>query len=94
MLSAIYFDVVVCNDTRKKLEIIKYYNSMKRGIDRMEGMLGRYITYRQTNLWLLAYCIYFFNIIDVSSLAVYIIHYVNNKIIQKKIANAKYSCTN
>jgi len=86
MLSSMHYDNTVCDETRKKPEIIKYYNSTKGGVDRMDQMIGRYTTQRQTNRWPLAF---FFNIIDVASLATYIIYYENNKMIPKKTSQRR-----
>lgn len=53
LFSLMYFDAVVFDDTRNKPKIINYYNSMNGGVDRMDQMLGRYITHRQA-----AYIVY------------------------------------
>jgi hypothetical protein len=81
-----HYDNTVCDETRKKPEIIKYYNSTKGGVDRMDQMIGRYTTQRQTNRWSLAF---FFNITDVASLAAYIVYSENNKNIPKKTSQRR-----
>jgi len=92
MLSLMHYDAIVCDDTRKKPEIIKYYNSTKGVVDRMDQIFGRYTTQQQTNRCRLAF--FFFNIINVASLAAYIIYYENDKMVPKKLANAEYFCAN
>lgn len=74
-------DTNVSATQKKKPEIIQYYNKTKIGVDTMDQMLGRYTTKRQTNRWPLAF---FYNIVDVASLAAYILYYENNKMIKKK----------
>lgn len=49
-------------------------------------MIGRYTTQRQTNRWPLAF---FFNIIDVASLAAYTVYYENNKVTPKKTSQRR-----
>ena len=41
MLSSMHYDSTVYDEIRKKPEIIKYYNSTKGGVDRMDQMIGR-----------------------------------------------------
>ena len=54
-----------------KPEIIKYYNKTKGGVDTIDKMLGEYIVKRQTLRWPLAF---FYNMIDVTGLACYVIY--------------------
>lgn len=80
LLSTMHVDMNVSATQKKKPELIQYYNKTKIGVDRMDQMLGRYTTKRQTNRWPLAF---FYNIVDIASLAAYILYYENNKMIKK-----------
>lgn len=71
--------------TEKKTR--NYYNKTKIGVDTMDQMLTRYTTHRRTNRWPLAF---FYNILDVASLASYIIYYENNKMLKKRQTSANY----
>ena len=61
---------------KKKPEIIEFYNWSKAGVDTMDKLLSRYTTKRSTQRW--------YNILDVTCLAAYILHYENNKVLPKK----------
>ena len=77
ILSSIHQLAKIGDDAKKKPEIIEFYNWSKAGVDTMDKMLGRYTTQR----WPLAF---FYNIFDVTCLAVYILYYENNKVLPKK----------
>lgn len=61
--------------TLHKPEIIMDYNKYKGGVDTMDKMLTEYSTKRRTLRWPLAF--FFFNILDISALASYIITSMN-----------------
>lgn len=63
------------SDVKQKPNIILFYNNTKGGVDVMDHMLGQYTTKRKTNRWPLAV---FYNMIDISALAAYIIYSENN----------------
>lgn len=58
-----------------KPEMIEFYNQTKGGVDVMDQMLGEYTCQRSSKRWPLSF---FFNIIDLTALAAYIIFYENN----------------
>ena len=58
-----------------KLEIIKYYNKTKGSVGTMDKMLGEYTLKQQSLLWPLAF---FYNMIDVTGLACYVIYREHN----------------
>ena len=72
---------------KKKLEIRELYNWSKAGVDTKDKMLSRYITKRLMLRWRLAF---FFNILDVTCLAAYILYYENNKVLPKNHINDDY----
>ena len=59
-----------------KPNIIKYYNQTKGGVDNMDKLLSKYSTKRRTNRWPLSL---FFNIIDVSAVAAFVIYMEHNQ---------------
>ncbi|XP_036342940.1 uncharacterized protein LOC118752193 [Rhagoletis pomonella] len=63
------------SDVKQKPNIILFYNNTKGGVDVMDHMLGQYTTKRKTNRWPLAV---FYNMIDISALAAYIVYSENN----------------
>ena len=81
LLSTMHSDKAVANDMRKNRKIILHYNKYKAGVDTMDQLLGRYTTRRRTNRWPLAF---FYNMVDIASLAAYIIYYQNNKMLPQK----------
>lgn len=87
LLSTMHANTNVSATQKKKPEIIQYYNKTKIGDDTMDQMLQRYTTKRQTQRWSLAF---FYNIVDVASLAAYILYYENNKMINKKANERRY----
>ncbi|XP_067638776.1 piggyBac transposable element-derived protein 4-like isoform X1 [Eurosta solidaginis] len=66
-----------------KPEMIEFYNKTK-GVDVMDQLLGEYTCQRMTKRWPLSL---FFNMIDLTALAAYIIYYENNPNI--RCTNAK-----
>uniref|UniRef100_A0A0K8UPC6 PiggyBac transposable element-derived protein domain-containing protein n=1 Tax=Bactrocera latifrons TaxID=174628 RepID=A0A0K8UPC6_BACLA len=72
-------DISVGDDAKQKPEVINFYNKYK--VDTMHQMVQRYTSQRRSSRWAMAM---FFNMLDISSLAAYIIYYENNKIIAKK----------
>uniref|UniRef100_A0A182RWX3 PiggyBac transposable element-derived protein domain-containing protein n=1 Tax=Anopheles funestus TaxID=62324 RepID=A0A182RWX3_ANOFN len=60
---------------KKKPTMIVDYNKFKGGVDNMDKCLGEYTTKRKTNRWPLAF---FYNIIDLSAFAAYLIYKENN----------------
>lgn len=81
LLSTMHSDASVGDDAKQKPEIINFYNKYKAGVDTMDQMVRRYTSQRQSSRWPMAL---FFNMLDISSLASYIIYYENNKMIVKK----------
>ena len=81
LLSSMHLDTATRGDEKKKPEIILHYNKNKSGVDTMDQMLTRYSTKRRTNRWPLTI---FFNMLDISSLATYIIYYENNYMLKKR----------
>lgn len=71
LLSTLHYtcDVDNASEKRKPLAILDY-NSNKSGVDTMDQMLGTYSSKRSTNRWPLAF---FYNMLDVASLAAFII---------------------
>lgn len=84
LLSTMHADNAVGDNG--KPDIVLYYNATKGGVDVMDQMLGQYTTQRQTNRWPLSL---FFNIIDISSFAAYLIYFENNKTIPRKNTQRK-----
>ncbi|CAK9811038.1 hypothetical protein ANTPLA_LOCUS6796 [Anthophora plagiata] len=80
LLSTMHTGNVVSGPKRKP-EIIDFYNRTKSGVDTMDQLLGKYTTKRRTLRWPLAL---FYNIIDIASLASYIIYKSNNSMLCKK----------
>lgn len=74
LLSSMHRDSAVSN-IKKKPEMILFYNKTKGGVDTMDKMVSQYSTKRSTTRWPLAM---FFNLLDVSALAAYIIYFTNN----------------
>ena len=70
-----------------KPEIIKYYNKTKGGIDTMDKMLGEYTVKRRTLRWPLAF---FYNMIDVTGLACYVIYREHNARFRAKDQRRKF----
>ncbi|CAB3251546.1 unnamed protein product [Arctia plantaginis] len=81
LLSTMHSDASVGDDAKQKPEIIIFYNKYKAGVDTMDQMVRRYTSQRRSSRWPMAL---FFNMLDISSLASYIIYYENNKMIVKK----------
>ncbi|KAI8128045.1 PiggyBac transposable element-derived protein 4 [Lucilia cuprina] len=77
--SVILLSTMPCDNTisdiKQKPNIILFYNQTKGGVDVMDHMLGQYTTKRQTKRWPLAL---FYNILDISALAAFIIYSENN----------------
>ncbi|GBP70198.1 Actin-related protein 10 [Eumeta japonica] len=73
-------DASVGDDAKRKQEIINFYNKYKAGVDTMDQMIRKYTSQRRSSRWPMAM---FFNMLDISSLASYIIYY-DNKMIAKK----------
>lgn len=71
LLSSMHMTGEVEQTQSAKPEIIKYYNKTKGGVDTMDKMLAEYTLKRQTLRWPLAF---FFNIIDITGLASYVVY--------------------
>lgn len=74
LLSTFHHDALV-SGPKDKPEIIHYYNNTKGSVDTTDKMLTQYTTKRKIYRWPLAI---FYNLLDVSALAAYIIFYSNN----------------
>ena len=70
-----------------KLEIIKYYNKTKDGVDTMDEMLGEYTVKRRTLHWPLGF---FYSMIDITGLASYIIYREHNPGFRTKDQRRKF----
>ena len=68
-------------------QIIRYYNKTKGGVDVMDKMLGEYTVKRRTLRWPLAF---FYNMIDVTGLASYIIFREHNPRFRTKDQRRKF----
>ena len=69
-LSSMHHDKVVNDEQKKKPDIILYYNDTKGGVDRMNQMAQTYSCKRKTKRWPMTF---FFNLIDVSGIAAFVI---------------------
>lgn len=74
LLSTTHFDNEI-SDIKQKPKMILFYNETKGAVDTMDKMLGQYTTKRKTYRWPLSL---FYNILDLSALAAYIIYSENN----------------
>ena len=70
-----------------KPEIIKYYNKTKGGVDTMDKMLAEYTVKRRTLRLPLAF---FYNMIDVTGLACYVIYREHNARFRAKDQRRKF----
>lgn len=86
LLSTMHDDDTISDAIHQKPEMILFYNKTKAGVDTMDQMCSRYTSQRRTCRWPLAF---FFNILDIGSLAAYLIYYENNKMIPKKTTQRK-----
>ncbi|XP_069585014.1 piggyBac transposable element-derived protein 4-like [Ranitomeya imitator] len=87
LLSSMHMTGEVEETLAAKPEIIKYYNITKGGVDVMDKMLGEYTVKRRTSRWTLAF---FYNMIDVSGLASYIIYREHNPSFRAKDQRRKF----
>ena len=87
LLSSMHMSAEVEETQSAKPEIIKYYNKTKGGVDTMDKMLGEYIVKRRTLRWPLAF---FYNIIDVTGLACYVIYREHNARFRAKNQGRKF----
>ncbi|XP_039967492.1 uncharacterized protein LOC120779364, partial [Bactrocera tryoni] len=69
-----------------KPEIIEYYNRTKGGVNRMDQMFAEYPTQRQIKRWPLAM---FFNMLDITALAAYIVYDLNNPMLPWRTHNKR-----
>ena len=81
LLPTMHSDTAANVDEQKKPHMIMYYNKYKTGVDTMDQMVSWYTCHRRTQRWPLAI---FFNILDVSALAAYLICHENNNMLKKK----------
>nr|XP_014098913.1 uncharacterized protein LOC106623819 [Bactrocera oleae] len=81
LISTMHSDISVGDDAKRKPELINFYKKYKAGVDTMDKMVRRYTSQQRSSRWPMAM---FFNMLDTSSLAAYIIYYENNKITVKK----------
>ena len=79
LLSTMHYIANVEQSEEVKPEIIAYYNQTKGGVDTMDKMLLTYTVKRKTSRWPLAP---FYNTLDVSTLATYIIYKTNNPMLK------------
>ena len=73
LLSMMHYDTETQGP--KNSTMIVDYNKFKGGVDNMDKCLGEYTTKRKTNRWPLAF---FYNTIDLSAFAAYLIYKENN----------------
>ena len=88
MLSSMHHDQAVEGDLHKP-EIITHYNAHKGGVDNMDHLAGTYSVKRKSNRWPM---VLFYNIIDVSGIAAYVVWLCNfpNWRIQKGRSRRRY----
>ncbi|XP_017471351.1 PREDICTED: uncharacterized protein LOC108362744 [Rhagoletis zephyria] len=84
LLSTMHNDAEIADSG--KPEIIEYYNRTKGGVDRMDQMFAEYPTQRQTKRWPLAM---FFNMLDITALAAYIVYDLNNPMLPWRTNNKR-----
>ena len=87
LLSSMHMSAEVEETQSAKPEIIKYYNKTKGGVDTMDKMLGEYTVKRRTLRWPLAF---FYNMIDVTGLACYVIYREHNARFRAKDQRRKF----
>ena len=87
LLSSMYMSAEVEETQSAKPEIIKYYNKTKGGVHTMDKMLGEYTVKRRTLRWPLAF---FYNMIDVTGLACYVIYREQNARFRAKDQQRKF----
>ena len=87
LLSSMHMSTEVGETQSAKPEIIKYYNKTKGGVDTMDKMLGEYTVKRRTLRWPLAF---FYNMIDVTGLACYVIYREHNARFRAKDQRRKF----
>ncbi|CAF4780839.1 unnamed protein product [Rotaria sp. Silwood2] len=75
LLSSFHHDVSIDFERKKKPEIILYYNETKGGVDRMDQMVETYSCKRKIKRWPMTF---FFNIVDVGTIAAFIIWTTKN----------------
>jgi Transposase IS4 len=75
MLSSMHLTPQIEESADHKLDIIKYYNKTKGGVDTMDKMLQEYSVKRKTHRWPLAF---FYNMVNIAGLASYVL-YVEQK---------------
>ena len=81
MLPSMHQAAKIGDGVKKKQEVIEFFNWSK-GVDTIDKMLSRYTTKRLTQRWPL---VFFYNILDATCLATYILYYENNKVLPKII---------
>lgn len=86
LLSTSHYTTEVVGTAKKPLIIIDY-NRTKGGVDNMDKMLGEYSCKRRTLRWPLAF---FYNMLDVSALAAYVIFQENNTVKSATDARRKF----
>lgn len=87
LLSSMHMTGEVEATQSSKPEIITYYNKTKGGVDTMDKMLGEYTVKRRTLRWPLAF---FYNMIDVTGLASFIIYREHKPVFRKKDQRRKF----
>ena len=75
LLSSMHHKAIINEEIQRKPEIILYYNETKGGVDRMDQMVRVYSCRRKINRWPMSF---FFNMIDVASVAAYILWTTKN----------------
>lgn len=75
MISTMHTKAEVEESITAKPEIIKFYNATKGGVDNMDKLLSEYSVQRRTKRWPLAL---FYNMLNISALAAYIIYHEHN----------------
>lgn len=79
LLSSMHYDGEIAEGG--KPEIIEFYNMTKGGVDKMDQLFSEYPTQRQTKRWPLSL---FFNMLDITALAAYIVYGMNNPMLPAK----------
>jgi Transposase IS4 len=74
-ISTLHHDATIDAQMKNKPEVILHYNEMKSGVDNMDHLATMYTTRRKINRWPM---VLFFNILDITGIASYILWRGNN----------------
>ena len=87
LLSTMHHDKMVDeNSTKKKPEVITFYNKSKGGVDTMDQMVGTYTCKHQTQRWPM---VLWYNILDIATLNAYTFFTAQHPEFKSGITNAR-----